>query len=146
MTKDTSVTLHKFNKVKPTDLQLRAFNLAKANPKWSWAKVMREAGFKGKSPSQPTKNLLTTRGFLAAQALWPAALAARGIYMETLAAKYASFLRARKYVVAGSRIVAVQDHALQFKAAESLKRDLVPEGAGAGMEEKSVTFRWKKPV
>jgi len=137
----------KRNKVKPTEKQLRAFNLAKFHPKWTWAKIMREAGYKGKTPEAPGQNLLTTRGFIAAQALWPSALARRGIHIESLADKFKDLLGAKKQVVTrGGRIVEVEDKDLQFKVAESLKKDLGIGADSTPSEEKTVTFKWKRPI
>ena len=132
----------KLNKVKPTELQLRAFNLAKSHPKWPWNKVMREAGYKGKSPKAPGHNLLATRGFIAAQALWPDALASRGIHIQRLAEKFNQLLDAKKATDFGL----VDDNQIQLKTAIELKKDL---GIGQGdphSEEKSITFKWKRPV
>lgn len=144
---ETGTVQPKKNKVKPTELQMRAFNLAKSHPKWSWAKVMREAGYKGKSPLMARKNLLETRGFIAAQALWPDALASRGIHIQRLAEKYDSLLDAKKQIVTkGGLVVEVEDKDLQFKVAESLKKDLGIGSEAQKVEEKSVTFTWKKPI
>lgn len=133
-------------KVKPTDLQLRAFELAKIHPKWSLGKVMREAGFSKSSSRSPKQQLLDRRGFINAQALWPDALAGRGIHIQRLAEKYEKLLDAKKSMNTRWGIEEVDDPVLQFKVAESLKKDLGISPDGPKTEEKSVTFTWKKPI
>lgn len=133
-------------KVRPTVKQKTALGLLKASPTMKLAEAMRRSGYSEKSLLNPGRVLLRSRAAQQSQSEWLETLLAHGIHMQTLAAKYSKLLEAKKTLVVNKVTVEVDDNDIQFKVAESIKKDfgVIPERQNA--EEKSFTFVWKKPI
>jgi len=127
-------------KVKLTTKQKTALGLLEMDPNMTPTEAMRQAGYAPTSYQSPGKTLLARTAVKQASDKWIKVLAAHNIHTERLAEKYDQLLDAKKK----DGLFDVNDNAIQLKTAEILRKTLVHD-VPTGAEERSVTFKWKKP-